>query len=64
MGQFFFEIRSYAMEWGHHKKMNKEGFLKSHLLKVLKLLVFVLFSVFIILNIMVKTFFQEQQCLV
>ena len=28
MGQFFFEIRSYAMELGHHKKMNKKGFLK------------------------------------
>ena len=24
--QFFFEIRNYAMEWRHHKKMNKEGF--------------------------------------
>ena len=34
------------MEWCQHKKMNKEGFLNQHLLKVLKLLVFV-FSFFL-----------------
>ena len=27
MEQFFIEIRNYAMEWRHHKKMNKEGLL-------------------------------------
>ena len=26
-GTIFFEIRNYAKEWCHHKKMNKEGFL-------------------------------------
>ena len=25
MEQFFVKIRYYAMEWCHHKKMNKEG---------------------------------------
>ena len=51
--EFFFKIRNYAMEWHHHKKMNI-GLLNNHLLKVLELLVFVLFSFFIISNIMVK----------
>ena len=46
------------------KKSNKEGFLNQRLLKVLKLLVFVLFSFFIISNIMVKTFFREQRCFI
>ena len=39
--------------------LKKKGFLNQHLIKVSKLFVFVLFSFFIILNIMVKRFFQE-----
>ena len=58
MEQFVFEIRNYAMEWRHHKKMDTEGFLNQHLLKVLKLLVFVLVYSFIISNTMVKKCFQ------
>ena len=46
METIFFEIQNYAMEWCHHKKMDKEGFLNKHLLKVLKLLVFLLFFLF------------------
>ena len=57
MEQFFFKIQNYAMEVHHPKKMDK-GFLNYHLLKVLKLLVFVFFSSFIISNTVVKTFFQ------
>ena len=45
------------MQW--NGVINKEGFLNQDLLKVSKLLVFVLSSFFIISNIMVKTFFQE-----
>ena len=45
------------MQW--NGVINKEGFLNRDLLKVSKLLVFVLSSFFIISNIMVKTFFQE-----
>ena len=39
--------------------INKEGFLNQHLLQVLKLLVFVLFSFFINSNIMFKTIFSR-----
>ena len=50
------------MQWNGVITKNK-GFLNYHLLKVLELFVFVLFSFFIISN-MVKTFFQEQRCLI
>ena len=43
--------------------INKEGFLNQHLLQVLKLLVFVLFSFFINLNIMFKTIFSRAMVL-
>ena len=62
--KFSFEIRNYAMEWCYRKNQVKKVFSNKHLLKVLKLLVFVSFSFFIILIIMVKTFFQEQRCLI
>ena len=45
-------------------EMNKEGFLNYYLLKVLKLLVNAMISFFNISNTMVKTFFEEQQCLI
>ena len=45
-------------------EMNKEGFLNYYLLKVLKLLVNALISFFNISNTMVKTFFEEQRCLI
>ena len=56
MEQFDFSIFEILQSNGI---INKEGFLNQHLLQVLKLLVFVLFSFFINSNIMFKTIFSR-----
>ena len=56
-----FSSKFKIMQWNG---VINRGFLNGHLLKVSKLLVFVLFSLFIISNIMVKTFFQEKLCFI